>query len=74
MYYQFLMLFLLFKFYFHESIETLYDFVPKKYLPTEYGGNSGSFKQMSKQLEKKVLENRDWLLEWEYYGVNENLK
>lgn len=56
------------------DLESLYKHVPKRFLPTEYGGEAGSIQSLIDHWEKKLLDNREALLEWEQYGTNELLR
>lgn len=56
------------------DLESLYKHVPKRLLPTEYGGEAGTIPSLVEYWEKKLLDNRDALLEWEQYGTNESLR
>jgi len=60
--------------YVHQNIETLYDYVPRKLLPTEYGGDAGPIQNMIDIFETKVISCREKLLRWEHYGVDESLR
>jgi hypothetical protein len=39
----------------HSSLESLYEYVPQKFLPTEYGGEAGSMEDMIDVMESKLL-------------------
>ncbi|XP_063240211.1 alpha-tocopherol transfer protein-like [Bacillus rossius redtenbacheri] len=54
------------------GMESLYKCVPREILPTEYGGEAGSFKDLhSKTIEEMKL-HRDWFLEEEKLQINES--
>ncbi|XP_031627386.1 retinol-binding protein pinta-like isoform X2 [Contarinia nasturtii] len=54
-----------------QNFGTLYNHVPKQFLPTEYGGDAGTIAQLSANWMKKLLDNVDSLNEWNKYGTNE---
>ncbi|XP_055856044.1 clavesin-2-like [Episyrphus balteatus] len=54
--------------------ETLYDHVPKKYLPIEYGGENGSVADIIASTEKKFLSYREFFKEGVSFGVKDKLK
>lgn len=56
----------------HSNITTLYEYVPKHLLPTEYGGEAGSVAEIMGYWEDKLLEYRDYLLEESKFGTEEN--
>lgn len=56
------------------DLESLYKHVPKRFLPTEYGGEAGTIQSLIDHWEQKLLDNRDALAEWEQYGTNELLR
>lgn len=53
------------------DMEALYKVVPRKLLPKEYGGEAGPIQDIINNLEKTLVENRDFFLEDEQYGVDE---
>lgn len=55
-------------------MESFYEHVPQRLLPYEYGGEAGTLKEIANYWEHKILMYRDFILEWEHYGVNENLR
>lgn len=58
--------------YVHGSdLESLYQHVNKRFLPTEYGGEAGSIQSLIDDWEKKLIDDWESLKEWEKYGSNE---
>ncbi|XP_069691384.1 retinol-binding protein pinta-like [Periplaneta americana] len=55
----------------HSGIETMFESVPKRILPLEYGGEAGPIDKLAEEWKKKVEARRDWLIESEKYGCNE---
>lgn len=53
------------------NLESLYQHIPKRFLPTEYGGNAGSMKHLIEHWENILVENHESLAAWEKYGTNE---
>lgn len=56
----------------HSNIETLYEHVPKRLLPSEYGGDAGPLEDIINYWEKKMLEYRDFLMDESKYGTDES--
>lgn len=52
-------------------MESLYRFIPKRFLPTEYGGDAGSTEYLSDYWYNRLLDNYESLAEWDQYGTNE---
>lgn len=53
-------------------MSSLHAIFPKKILPIEYGGENGSIDEIAKHWEKKVLANRQMLIDaTTKYGVDE---
>lgn len=58
--------------YVHGSdMDALYKVVPRKLLPKEYGGDAGTFAEITNALEKRLVAHRDFFIEDENYGVDE---
>ncbi|GAB0090853.1 alpha-tocopherol transfer protein-like [Sergentomyia squamirostris] len=57
--------------YIHGDLGNLYKHIPQKLLPTEYGGEGGSIKDLTTCWENKFLEYRDYLMEESKYGTDE---
>lgn len=53
------------------DMDALYKVVPRKLLPKEYGGDAGTIQEIVNDLEKTLVENREFFLEDENYGVDE---
>ncbi|CAB3376557.1 Hypothetical predicted protein [Cloeon dipterum] len=51
--------------------EKMYETVPKKIMPNEYGGEAGTIDSLSKKFAKELLEFNDWLIADEKNGVDE---
>jgi len=58
----------------HSNIEDLYKFVPKEMLPSEYGGNAGSIKDLNEQWRNKMKEFSQWFKDQENSKANESLR
>ncbi|KAI8427673.1 hypothetical protein MSG28_002137 [Choristoneura fumiferana] len=56
----------------NKDYEALYKHVPKEILPTEYGGNGGSLKEIVDDWIKKIESYYDWLDEDLQYGTDES--
>lgn len=56
------------------DMEGLYKFVPKEYLPVEYGGTNGTIEEIIQYWSKKVMESRDFFVEEQKYGSDESLR
>lgn len=57
-----------------KKMSELYKTVPKQYLPKEYGGENGSFREIANSWTKKVLAHREWLMEDAQYKTDESLR
>lgn len=59
--------------HFHPPNSTsLYEFIPKDLLPEEYGGNIGSLSDLKAEWIKRVMDNRDYLLDNTRWRVDES--
>lgn len=47
--------------------------MPKEYLPEEYGGLAGSIEEIGNFWANKMIDRREFLLEWDQYAMNEEL-
>lgn len=56
----------------HSNIDSLYEYIPKKLLPKEYGGEVGSIDEIMDHWQKKLMEHREYLLEEGSFGTDEN--
>lgn len=52
-------------------MDALYKEVPRKLLPNEYGGEAGTIQELINSLEKTLVENREFFIEDDNYGVDE---
>ncbi|GAB0099041.1 alpha-tocopherol transfer protein-like [Sergentomyia squamirostris] len=53
------------------GLDSIVKLVPKRILPKEYGGEGGSVEEILKFWEKKLLDNREYLMSEVNYGVDE---
>ncbi|XP_054738286.1 alpha-tocopherol transfer protein-like [Anastrepha obliqua] len=58
----------------NSSPEALFDFVPREYLPQEYGGENGTIEDIIERMEAKLLRYRDHFLLEPQFGTNEKLR
>ncbi|XP_055382855.1 alpha-tocopherol transfer protein-like [Condylostylus longicornis] len=58
----------------HTTMESLYKMVPRKLLPTEYGGEAGSIIDIGKEWVKKLDDYTEWFAEQENSKANESLR
>jgi CRAL/TRIO domain len=58
--------------YVHDSLESLYEHIPRHCLPTEYGGDAGSLAAINEQLEIKLQSYSEYFKRTDAYGVQEN--
>ncbi|KAI4501150.1 hypothetical protein M0802_003523 [Mischocyttarus mexicanus] len=58
----------------HSNIETLYEYVPREMLPTEYGGDAGPIQPIHDAWIKKLEEYGPWFAEQETVIANETLR
>lgn len=58
----------------HSNIETLYEYIPKEILPTEYGGDAGPIADIHEMWMKKLEEYGPWFAEQEAVKSNEALR
>lgn len=56
------------------NLESLYEHVPQKFLPKEYGGENGSIEEIVERDVQNLLNYREYLLEEKQYGTNEKLR
>ncbi|XP_055707181.1 alpha-tocopherol transfer protein-like [Phlebotomus papatasi] len=54
------------------GLESIIKVVPQKILPKEYGGDAGSVQDILAYWEKKLIENREYLLSEANFGVDED--
>lgn len=55
-------------------MEALYKAIPRRLLPSEYGGEAGSIQSMIDANEKKFMEYRQYFIDDDQYGVVEKLR
>ncbi|XP_011057330.1 PREDICTED: alpha-tocopherol transfer protein-like [Acromyrmex echinatior] len=58
----------------HSDIKTLYDYIPREILPTEYGGDAGPIQNIHDMWMKKLEEYGPWFAEQEAMKTNEALR
>ncbi|XP_032691515.1 alpha-tocopherol transfer protein-like isoform X1 [Odontomachus brunneus] len=58
----------------HSNINTLYEYVPKDILPTEYGGDAGPIQVIHEKWLKKLEEYKPWFAQQETMKANESLR
>jgi hypothetical protein len=58
----------------HSNMEDLYKHVPKSMMPTEYGGDAGSVKDLSEQWRAKLIDYNGYFKEQEASKANESLR
>lgn len=56
------------------DMESLYKFVPKEYLPAEYGGTNGTTEEIIQYWSKKIMDSRDFFTEEAQYRSDESLR
>lgn len=54
-----------------DNWDELYKYIPKRLLPTEYGGEAGPIQDIIDVWEKKLHANKDYFKEEENYGTDE---
>ncbi|KAL5289176.1 hypothetical protein ACFFRR_009390 [Megaselia abdita] len=62
------------RFVFHGNLESLYEVVPRKYLPKEYGGENGTFDEVLHHWEQKLSRYKSYFEDDKLYGTNEKLR
>lgn len=58
----------------HTSMESVYEKVPLKYFPKEYGGENGSIEEIVAAGEETLMKYREYLAEQKQYGTDEKLR
>ncbi|XP_076181488.1 alpha-tocopherol transfer protein-like [Ptiloglossa arizonensis] len=58
----------------HSDLKTLYEYIPREILPTEYGGDAGPIQAIHETWIQKLEEYRPWFLEQESVKTNESLR
>lgn len=56
------------------NLDKLYEKIPLKYWPKEYGGENGSIPEIIAEWEQKFLSYRDYFIEDAKYGTDEELR
>ncbi|XP_058460978.1 alpha-tocopherol transfer protein-like [Malaya genurostris] len=54
------------------DMDSLYKYIPKRLFPMEYGGDAGPIQTIINQCEEKLLSYREYFLEEDQYGTDEN--
>lgn len=54
------------------NLNSLYEAIPKRLMPIEYGGDAGSIESIINTWEKRIISYRDYYKADEYYGVDES--
>lgn len=60
--------------YVHGKIDSLFEHIPLKYLPKEYGGENGSIDEIIDEMDKKFDEYIEFFKENANYGTDEKLR
>lgn len=65
--------FISFQIYVHGSdLESFYKFVPRRFLPEEYGGRAGPIKIIVDKWVQILISNRDFIRNIDRYGIDPN--
>ncbi|XP_057338254.1 retinol-binding protein pinta-like isoform X1 [Microplitis mediator] len=56
----------------HSEMEKVFDYIPKRVFPSDYGGDAPSIAQLTKEWKKKVIEKQEWFVEDSQYRVTES--
>uniref|UniRef100_A0A1I8NMU1 CRAL-TRIO domain-containing protein n=1 Tax=Stomoxys calcitrans TaxID=35570 RepID=A0A1I8NMU1_STOCA len=62
------------RFYVHKTLDDLYKFIPKEYLPVEYGGTNGTMPELIEETEKHLVSFNEYFIEDDQFGVDENMR
>ncbi|XP_037952690.1 retinol-binding protein pinta-like [Teleopsis dalmanni] len=54
--------------------EAIFNFVPRNYLPIEYGGENGTMQDIINNMEEKIMKYREYFLDDSKYGTDEKLR
>ncbi|XP_067627406.1 retinol-binding protein pinta-like [Eurosta solidaginis] len=57
-----------------DNLDSLFDKIPQRYLPVEYGGENGTIPEIIAQMHKQLDEYREYFRENVNYGTDENLR
>lgn len=52
----------------------MFEYIPKQYLPEEYGGNNGIIQDVINQWQEKLLSYKEYFEEEKQFGTNEKLR
>lgn len=52
-------------------MEEMYQNIPKRLLPAEYGGDAGTIKEIAEYWTQKVIEHQDYFKDDSNYGTDE---
>lgn len=64
--------FFIWQLYVHgDNMESLYRYVPKRFLPTEYGGEAGTIQSLIDHWVQKLSDSNEQIVEWDKYGTDE---
>jgi hypothetical protein len=53
-------------------MESVFEHIPQKLFPKEYGGEAGTINELVEIMDKKFISYRDYFLHSEKWGVDEN--
>ncbi|CAH0404714.1 unnamed protein product [Chilo suppressalis] len=56
----------------HKNVDDILEFVPKEILPTEYGGDGGSLREILDHWVSKIVEYKTWMQQEEQFGSDES--
>nr|XP_016993199.2 alpha-tocopherol transfer protein [Drosophila takahashii] len=54
--------------------KAIFDRIPKHYLPIEYGGTKGTMKDITTEMEAKLLKYRSYFQDCQHFGTNDKLR
>ena len=60
--------------YVHNDLKSLYEHVPQRFLPKEYGGENGSIDEIIEEASNNILQYREYFLEESKYRTDEKLR
>ncbi|KAL9928347.1 alpha-tocopherol transfer protein-like [Glossina fuscipes fuscipes] len=60
--------------FFHDSLDSLSQHVPLKYLPSDYGGENGSIEEIVAEWDEKLNKYRDYFSKSIQWGIDEKLR
>ncbi|KAH0568511.1 retinol-binding protein pinta-like [Cotesia glomerata] len=56
----------------HREMDKVFDYIPKRVFPSDYGGDAPSIAKLTKEWKKKVIEKQEWFIEDSQYRVTES--